>query len=205
MSTVDDAIKLFNHKKYTLRKMQRRGDVTVIFVTEDQNSDFGARFTAFMEHLVHPSDYGYREIHAEMAVGNRGYSAVGRPPKHCVLKYDFDSFPMSHPFVEFLHVPVADVDAAQRVVEALSNTNATYNIPYMKFLIPSPFIRDVDIDPEHWGHLFCSQFVLLCLRKMDELGLILVSKDRLKHLYDCPSVTCTPAHLKHILDRVLMQ
>jgi hypothetical protein len=183
--------------------MQSQGYITVIFVTEDKDSELNARFTAFMEHLVHPSDLGYRQIHAEIAVGHRGYSAVGRPPNQCVIKYNFDLFPQDHPYVDFVLVPVTDVSAAQNVVETFSSTNATYQIPYMKFLIPSPFVSDVDLDPNHWGHMFCSQFVLLCLRKMAQLGLIPLARERLEHLYDCSSLTCTPAHLKHMLDKIL--
>jgi hypothetical protein len=183
--------------------MKKQGYLTVLFVTEDDRSDFGAKFTAFMEHVTYPSDFRYNQIHAEIIVNNTGYSAVGRPPQHCVIKYTFDGEPEAQHYVELVKLPVADVDLAQEVLEHMSSTEATYDIPYLKFLVPSIFIKDLDLDPKHWGHLFCSQFVLLSLRKMEKMNIIQLPRSSLAYLYDCPSQTCTPARLRHLLDKIL--
>lgn len=183
--------------------MQKPQYITVLFVKADSSLGFGSRVVEAMEVLVHPSDWGYHEVHAEIIIGNRGFSAVGRPPEDCVIRYSFEQSCAVQPFVECVEVPVTDIGEACRVMEEFSNTGATYDIPVLKFMTPSIFISDLDLHPDHWGHLFCSQFVLLCLREMALRGLIPLDPHKLKHLYDCPSVTCTPAHLRHILDRLL--
>lgn len=183
--------------------MATSGCVTVLFVKATDTSPFPDKFMVFMEHLVHPSDYSYDEIHAEVLVNNTGYSAVGLPPNRCVIKYAFNRAVLTQPFVECVDVPVTDVEEAQRIVEQLADNHATYQIPVMDFLVPSIFIRDLDLDPRDWGHLFCSQFVLLYLRVLRRHQLIRAPEYRLKHLDDCPSKTCSPAHLRHMLDRVL--
>ena len=177
--------------------------VTVLFITENSTSELSERILTAMEYVVHPSDWGYNEIHAEIIVKNRCYSAVGRPPDSCVIKYDFTRYRETLPCAECVQVPVTDVDKAQRILEYFSSTHATYEIPTLDFFTPSIFLDDLDFNPDHWGHLYCSQFVLICLRRMCQAGLIPLQPDRLAHLYDCSSRTCTPAHLKHILDRML--
>ena len=176
--------------------------ITVIFVTENVQC-FGDRRMVAMEYLAHPSDWGYTEVHAEIEANNVCYSAVGHPPSACVLKYSFRRRLESQPFVECVEIPVTNLKRAQQILESLSDNHATYRIPFMEFLVPTPFVKDVDLEPSHWGHLFCSQFVLLCLKRMRREGILALPADRLAHLDDCPTVTCTPSHLRHILDRVL--
>jgi len=181
----------------------QRECVSVLFVNSQYPYSRGNRALVFMEYLAHPSDLGYTEIHAEIVANGVCYSAVGRPPDKCVLHYAFKEERSSQPFVELVRVPVTSSLKAQRVIERLSANHATYQIPYMEFLVPTAFIRELDLQPSHWGHLFCSQFVLLCLREMRRRDLLALPRESLAHLDDCPSVTCTPAHLRHLLDRML--
>lgn len=177
--------------------------VTVLFVTADDRSSFRDRALLFLEHVAHPSDYSYSEIHAEIIVRNTGYAAVDQGERSCILRYTFSNSVMDQPFVECVRVPVTDLDLAHSTVECFSKTNAVYRIPYTEFLTPTYFLRDLDLDPTHWGRLYCSQFVLLCLKKFRQLGIIPLPGERLAHLDDCPTETCSPAHLRHMLDRLL--
>lgn len=177
--------------------------ITILFVTTYDKSEFPEKFLLFLEYLAHPSDYGLTELHAEIIAGNTGYSAVGRPPDHCVIKYNFDHAAFdSQPFVEFVKVPITDLKGAVEILEDMSTTSATYDIPWMDFLVPSIFIKDLDLDPHHWGHLYCSQFVLLFLRKCRKKNLLPLPEDRLVYLDSCKSETCTPTHLKRMLDKI---
>jgi hypothetical protein len=179
------------------------GYITIIFITADRDSDLESKVTAAMEIIAHPFDYGYNQIHAEIVVNNTGYSAVGRPPDHCVIKYNFKHNKLNYPHVQVVNVPVIDTTQAEKDIEFLATTHATYKVAFTDFLIPSMFLKELDFEPAHWGHLFCSEFVLMCLRLMCKHNILLIPLEKEYHLYECNSRTCTPAQLKHILDKIL--
>lgn len=181
--------------------------VIIVFATTnfpDKNFRRSANFVKYMEYLAHPSDWGCDEIHAEIIVNSTSYSAVGIPPEPCVIISPFKLCNYMQPFVECVMVPVKDVNAAQNILEDLAKTHATYWIPILDFMVPSIFLKDLDLNPEHWQHLYCSQFVLLSLRKMAIENLLDVPIHKQRILFDsCVSKTCTPTHLKRIISKML--
>lgn len=179
--------------------------ITVLFLKADSAS---SRMLAFLEHLAHVSDFMYNEVHAELLIQNCGYAAVGMDTKgnsSCVLKYTFRKLP-DFPCLEFVHVPVSDADRARRIADEIwHRTRASYAIPVLDLALPSFVVRDVGVDPSHWDHLYCSQFVLLFLRICSRERILALPEDRLAYLEEShtSSLRCTPAHLRHVLRTVL--
>lgn len=181
------------------------------------------RWLAFFEHLAHLADMGYDEIHAELLLDHSAYSAVrsdpepdapsravhppqtASPSRSCVVKYSFQRVaPM--PMLELVQVPVTSLALAKQIAEEIyASTAASYDIPYAELALPSFLVHDVGSDPSRWHHLYCSQFVLLFLRRCADRGALDLPRERYSLLFEphCNSVQCTPAHLRRVLRRVL--
>lgn len=188
-----------------MMKKMSRGYIHVLFVSQ---FDSLTRFTAFLEHLAHMSDsWKYNQVHAELIIFNTAYAAVCNKssPKNCILKYEFKLI-KKLPFVNFVDIPVKNMEAVSELAESIwKNCRASYRIPFTDLAMPSFLVHDLDDDPKHWDHLYCSQFVLLFLRICAEKDLLDIPVSQLQLLDEkhCNSVTCTPAHLKITLDRLL--
>jgi hypothetical protein len=177
--------------------------ITVMFL---KAWDTASKIVAFGEHLAHASDWNYSEVHAELVIGNTAYAAVynEKNPDKCIVKHDFDEF-AEHPLLEFVHVPVKDAREAKQLAERIwGECKAYYWIPVAELALPGFCVHDLGDDPATWDHLYCSQFVLLFLKLCAERGMLALPREAVDMVMHCNSVTCTPAHLKRLLDQILI-
>jgi hypothetical protein len=190
--------------------------ITIIFVTTkgletmDRASLLAGNFLLTLEHVVYPFDYPYHDVHAEVCLNGTRYSAVGLSPSPCVLTLPFHSNLLSLPCVETVSLPITDDRIAQLFLTESSKTPATYFIPIQDFLTPKAILDYTKPDlntirPDTWQHLYCSQYVLLFLRYCAEHGILPLPAHKLAYLHPSyiNSRTCTPAHLRHIIDKML--
>lgn len=189
---------------------------TVLFLTTngldklDPSLVNSQRWVRLLEHIVHPLDYSYSDVHTELILDNQAYSAVNTK-NPCVVKYTPTDYFLSLPCVETVKIPLTDDRIAKLFLEESSMSSATYQIPVSDFLLPK-YVLDFeksDLDccrPDTWEHLYCSQFVLLFLRFCAMHGILDMPTDKLYYLSPSyvNSRTCTPAHLRHIL-RLMFQ
>lgn len=185
----------------------------MFFTTEGMESInrgeyLAGRFTAFLEHVLDPSDAGYQDVHAEVIVGGTAYSAVGRAPDPCVLTYRVGTKLLAQPFVRLVRVPVTDLNKARAFLDGATRTRATYDIPVAQMVAPDAVLHLArkDLDPARpatWHHLFCSQFVLLFLRYCHTENILPLPREKLQVLWSEDSVKWTPAHLRRQLQCML--
>jgi len=186
-------------------KNMSRNCIYILFVNQ---FDTLTKMTAFFEHLAHMSDdWKYNEVHAELIIPPTAYAAVWNEsnPNNCIVKYNFQTI-KNTPNISFLAIPVHDVKAVSALAESIWKTcKASYKIPFSDLALPSFLVHDYDNVPQHWDHLYCSQFVLLFLRICTQKKLLNIPEEQEKYLDEkhCNSVTCTPARLKLTLDKVL--
>jgi hypothetical protein len=189
---------------------------TIIFVTTrgmekmDKALRLAENFLLTLEHVVYPFDYAYQDVHAEISLNGTRYSAVGHSPSPCVLTLPLQTEFLSLPCVETVSLPITDDRIAQLFLTESSKTPATYFIPIQDFLTPKAILDYTKPDlntirPDTWQHLYCSQYVLLFLRYCAEHGILALPAHKLAYLHPSyiNSRTCTPAHLRHIIDRML--
>ena len=190
--------------------------VTIMFITTKNlgkchpSHAFGAKITALLEHLANDWDYNYNEVHAEIILDRTAYSAVGLPPEPCVLTYSLDPAQLTLPCIEYVHIPLTDIQKAKDFLSAASKTQATYDVSVQDFCLPDFVLNytDPELDcsaPMSWTHLYCSQFALLFLRYCHAKKIIPLPEDRLRLLWSSSSHKWSPAHLKRMLDTILIE
>jgi hypothetical protein len=149
-------------------------------------------------------------VHAEVWIDNMGFSAFDgeyRPNSQCVLKVprpapgepvdkEWDVFPLR----------LSDEARAVEIMTETWNSPARYSLNVRDFILPQRLVNyaDPDVDctkPLQWTTLFCSQFVLLFMRRCAEEGIL---SDPNGALWRMNSRSCTPSHLTGIMRRLLL-
>lgn len=159
------------------------------------------QWTNLSEAEVMAFEWGNRHIHAELWVDDNAFSAVAGsgadPDAGCVVA---GALPPDMDTSRWDRYPVAVSDGARAVALLLemAKTPARYNVPVRDFI--TGFGGEPRLDPrrpDEWGYLYCSQFVLLYLRRLSMEGLL--RNEPNSALWEIPSQACLPSTLGHIM------
>jgi hypothetical protein len=147
-------------------------------------------------------------VHAEVWIDDMGFSAFGGTGGPCVLGVprpapgepvgrEWDVFPLR----------LADEARAVDIMRETRRSPARYSLNARDFVLPRRLVDAVDPDvdcarPEGWPTLFCSQFVLLFMRRCAAEGLL---RDPAGDLWRMNSRSCAPSHLAGIMRRLQRQ
>ena len=106
-----------------------------------------------------------------------------------------------------VNIPITDSREATNLIEEALASPAVYHYSIPELAMPKFILDSIDTDldcchPESWGTLFCSQFVLLYLRRCAIAGILDVPKAKQKLLWSVNSKGCLPSRLQIITDRI---
>jgi hypothetical protein len=102
-------------------------------------------------------------------------------------------------------IPITNHGVATRFVQEALASPAVYHYSILEFGMPKFMLDRLDSDlnclqPATWDKLFCSQFVLLFLRRCAISGILDVPVEKQKLLWSVNSKGCLPSRLKIITD-----
>lgn len=148
-------------------------------------------------------------VHAEVWIDDMGFGAFDgeyRPHRECIIRIprpapgepvdkEWDVFPLR----------LSDEARAIEIMHETWASPARYSLNVRDFILPQRLVNyaDPDVDctqPLQWKTLFCSQFVLLYLRRCAAEGIL---SDPNGALWRMNSRSCAPSHLTGIMRQLL--
>ena len=145
--------------------------------------------------------YGFRVTAREQRFGEEHHKCMDIIPLHKDL--DISKW-------HVVDVPITNHSLAAKFVQEAIASPAIYNYSVLEFGMPKFVLDRIDSDldclrPDKWDKLFCSQFVLLFLRRCAIAGILNVSEKKQKLLFSVNSNGCLPSRLKIITDHMFLK
>lgn len=144
-----------------------------------------------------------RHIHAEIRFFGYTFSSFYGPKYPIVVmpecntgEWDFQDIPVNNPWM------------ALDIIETIFwQCRASYSFNPFDMALPESLLNFVKKDlccthPQEWKHIFCSQLVLLFLRRCALAGILCCDFNKINLLWSVNTHGCTPAHLKTLLECV---
>lgn len=153
---------------------------------------------------------GNQGVHTELWIHNYRVTAreqrFGEADHKCmdIIKLHND---IHIPEWHVVEIPIIDHTVATQFVEEALNSHAVYSYSIPEFAMPKFILDTIDSDldcrhPETWDKLFCSQFVLLFLRRCAVAGILNIPEAKQQLLWSVNSKGCLPSRLQIITDRM---
>jgi hypothetical protein len=106
-----------------------------------------------------------------------------------------------------MKIPITDKKKAVDIIEEELASPAVYHYSIPELAMPKFILDSIDTDldcchPEKWDTLFCSQFVLLFLRRCAIAGILDVPKEKQRLLWSVNSKGCLPSRLQIIANHI---
>jgi hypothetical protein len=141
-----------------------------------------------------------RHVHAEIRFFGYAFSSFYDSPSPIVVMPECDQGEW-----DFQEVPITDPGIALDILEAMfRQCHAFYGFNPLDMALPKLCLdlweNDLDCTrPYEWRRIFCSQLVLLFLRRCALAGVL---RGKLDLLWSVNTHGCSPARLKTLLERV---